>query len=218
VCESPRRTALFRTVLFSQLRQPKGMFCLPPARIKGRIHSSVRTFPFGFFLEPLIGRGAAARGFPEHNSLHCSSIHINCLPLHSLKPLRITPSEKTYPKQVLITMVVHRLLRINPARLPRPSVTLSAPSANPRLGLLQRHLAPTFTSPSIPSPQHQSTAKMSSQAAHATLLIPGPIEFHDDVLNSMAHHRSVIDSYISSIRPFWSHHLISCGGISLRIS
>ncbi|KAI5813382.1 pyridoxal phosphate-dependent transferase [Pyronema omphalodes] len=29
---------------------------------------------------------------------------------------------------------------------------------------------------------------MSSQAAHATLLIPGPIEFHDDVLNSMAHH------------------------------
>lgn len=33
-----------------------------------------------------------------------------------------------------------------------------------------------------------SPKKMSTQAAHPALLIPGPIEFHDDVLNSMSHY------------------------------
>lgn len=33
-----------------------------------------------------------------------------------------------------------------------------------------------------------SSVKMSSQAAHSTLLIPGPIEFDDAVLQSMGHY------------------------------
>jgi len=36
-----------------------------------------------------------------------------------------------------------------------------------------------------------STATMSSQPEHATLLIPGPIEFDDEVLKSMGHYRYV---------------------------
>lgn len=35
------------------------------------------------------------------------------------------------------------------------------------------------------------SSKMSSQPAHPTLLIPGPIEFDDAVLQSMSHYRSV---------------------------
>lgn len=33
--------------------------------------------------------------------------------------------------------------------------------------------------------------KMSNQPEHPTLLIPGPIEFDDDVLQSMSHYRQV---------------------------
>ncbi|RAL00295.1 alanine--glyoxylate transaminase, partial [Aspergillus ibericus CBS 121593] len=47
---------------------------------------------------------------------------------------------------------------------------------------------PRSTSPSPPSPSSFPAAKMSSQAPHPTLLIPGPIEFDDAVLQSMAHY------------------------------
>jgi alanine-glyoxylate transaminase / serine-glyoxylate transaminase / serine-pyruvate transaminase len=36
--------------------------------------------------------------------------------------------------------------------------------------------------------EHQKAAKMSSQVPHNTLLIPGPIEFDDEVLQSMSHY------------------------------
>lgn len=42
------------------------------------------------------------------------------------------------------------------------------------------------------------SAKMSSQAAHPALMIPGPIEFDDAVLQSMAHYRYVISLSILS--------------------
>lgn len=52
---------------------------------------------------------------------------------------------------------------------------------------------PLRLSPSIvSSPIHQQIRKssnMSSQAPHPTLLIPGPIEFDDAVLQSMSHYR-----------------------------
>lgn len=46
----------------------------------------------------------------------------------------------------------------------------------------------TPSTPSSPTDSSPPTAKMSSQAPHPTLLIPGPIEFDDAVLQSMAHY------------------------------
>ena len=83
-----------------------------------------------------------------------------------------------------------------------------APDNHPaRLSLISRHLAPVYpintpyTVERLPDtidtsllPKTQSrnlstSPKMSSQAAHPTLLIPGPIEFDDAVLQSMSHFR-----------------------------
>ena len=42
--------------------------------------------------------------------------------------------------------------------------------------------------PSIDDSSSQSSPTMSTQAPHPTLLIPGPIEFDDEVLQSMSHY------------------------------
>ncbi|KAE8384852.1 PLP-dependent transferase [Aspergillus alliaceus] len=44
------------------------------------------------------------------------------------------------------------------------------------------------TTPLVSPPQPAPSVKMSSQAPHPTLLIPGPIEFDDAVLQSMSHY------------------------------
>ncbi|KAI0378240.1 alanine--glyoxylate aminotransferase [Hypomontagnella monticulosa] len=80
----------------------------------------------------------------------------------------------------------------------------TASTSNPaaRVSIISRHLlggAQSPTNPNIPisislsSPQSRSfssstTANMSSQPEHPTLLIPGPIEFDDAVLQSMSHY------------------------------
>lgn len=91
------------------------------------------------------------------------------------------------------------------AMIPRGS------SASRRLSLTANHLlstAPPSSSPSPSPPAHarvqgprrlsattttsaatQNSAAMSSQPEHSTLLIPGPIEFDDAVLQSMSHYR-----------------------------
>ena len=38
-------------------------------------------------------------------------------------------------------------------------------------------------------PKHETPQKMSNQAPHPALLIPGPIEFDDQVLQAMSHYR-----------------------------
>jgi len=82
----------------------------------------------------------------------------------------------------------------------------STPDIPPaRLSLISRHLAPdypintpyaverlpdTIDTSLLPKTQTRNlsnSARMSSQPAHSTLLIPGPIEFDDAVLNSMSH-------------------------------
>jgi len=83
-----------------------------------------------------------------------------------------------------------------------PAIKLAPPLA--RLSVISRHLDPR---PSVPintafsiekissnaSTQSRSFSsdkpKMSGQPNHPTLLIPGPIEFDDAVLQSMSHHR-----------------------------
>jgi alanine-glyoxylate transaminase/serine-glyoxylate transaminase/serine-pyruvate transaminase len=98
-----------------------------------------------------------------------------------------------------------RLLRI-PGSMPRQNPPENHPA---RLSLISRHLAPVypintpFTVERLPdtidtsllpktpsrSLSTSTSAKMSSQPAHPTLLIPGPIEFDDAVLQSMSHYR-----------------------------
>ena len=87
--------------------------------------------------------------------------------------------------------------------MPRQNATPDHPPA--RLSLISRHLAPEYpintpyTVERLPSNIDTSllpkiriqTRNMSSQPEHATLLIPGPIEFDDAVLQSMSHYRFV---------------------------
>ncbi|KAI8624033.1 alanine--glyoxylate aminotransferase [Xylariaceae sp. FL1651] len=64
-----------------------------------------------------------------------------------------------------------------------------------RLSLISQHLAgdQTPAAPSLPAHSSRSlssspSSRMSSQPSHPTLLIPGPIEFDDAVLQSMSHY------------------------------
>lgn len=77
----------------------------------------------------------------------------------------------------------------------------AAASSAGRISLVSRHLSSPSSynaasaAQSLPSSTTQnrrlstSTTTMSSQPPHATLLIPGPIEFDDAVLQSMSHYR-----------------------------
>jgi alanine-glyoxylate transaminase/serine-glyoxylate transaminase/serine-pyruvate transaminase len=77
--------------------------------------------------------------------------------------------------------------------------TYSAATSADRISLFSGHLShqsssynaasPALSSSTQARPLSTTTAKMSSQPEHATLLIPGPIEFDDDVLKSMGHYR-----------------------------
>ncbi|KAJ4142677.1 hypothetical protein NW754_010118 [Fusarium falciforme] len=75
----------------------------------------------------------------------------------------------------------------------------AAASSAGRISLVSRHLSSPSSynaasaAQSVPSSTQNrrlstSTATMSSQPPHATLLIPGPIEFDDAVLQSMSHY------------------------------
>ena len=79
-------------------------------------------------------------------------------------------------------------------RLPLPE--LNTPFSSERLSVepddleynpIQR-TPPPIDSDIIPKQSSNNKNKMSSQPAHSTLLIPGPIEFDDAVLQSMSHY------------------------------
>lgn len=82
--------------------------------------------------------------------------------------------------------------------------TYSAAGSADRISLVSGHLSHQSSSYNTASPTQvpssiqarrlsTTTATMSSQPAHATLLIPGPIEFDDEVLKSMGHYRYDLD-------------------------
>jgi hypothetical protein len=124
---------------------------------------------------------------------------------------RLKSSEHTarYP-----TVTGARLpVSISPVINPTPDVvsdfagcrSVMAGRAAPRLQLLSQHIEPSSPFPVIPpshsqqirnfsiarrlSQEKETPVKMSNQEPHATLLIPGPIEFEDEVLKSMSHYR-----------------------------
>lgn len=110
-----------------------------------------------------------------------------------------------YRQQTLQSIQMYRSRPLSLiAMIPRGS------SASRRLSLTANHLLPTAPSSSSSSssssaqervlgPRRLSTSTtrtttqdsvtMSSQPEHSTLLIPGPIEFDDAVLQSMSHYR-----------------------------
>ena len=53
----------------------------------------------------------------------------------------------------------------------------------------------------IEEQQNREFARMSTQAPHPTLLIPGPIEFDDGVLQSMSHYRYALSCAIIKETP-----------------
>lgn len=63
---------------------------------------------------------------------------------------------------------------------PRPSIPINTPYSIERISSTQSTQARPFSS---------DKPKMSSQPNHPALLIPGPIEFDDAVLQSMSHYR-----------------------------
>lgn len=95
--------------------------------------------------------------------------------------------------------------------------TYSAAVSADRISLVSGHLSHQTSSYNAASPALSSatqarslsttTANMSSQPEHATLLIPGPIEFDDDVLKSMGHYRYVATYTILDNALFANIHL-----------
>jgi len=112
--------------------------------------------------------------------------------------------------------------------VPSPSPA-SSPAPGLRLSLISRHLAPVYPintpwtverlpdiidttllpkrqsrtlSTSTSSSNLESPKMPSSQPPHATLLIPGPIEFDDAVLQSMSHYRYVLEILFNFIYLF----------------
>jgi alanine-glyoxylate transaminase / serine-glyoxylate transaminase / serine-pyruvate transaminase len=69
--------------------------------------------------------------------------------------------------------------------LDKPDLVINIPFTTERAGLIDL-VPPT---PLSDEPTLGQTGKMPTQANHPTLLIPGPVEFDDDVLQSMAHYR-----------------------------
>lgn len=91
------------------------------------------------------------------------------------------------PKSNIHPLPLHLHLHI-----PSSSSSALFGSHHPPRRLLQTLSGRRFQSiPSRNSLNRQSTANMSPQAAHPALLIPGPIEFDDAVLQSMSHYRYV---------------------------
>lgn len=78
------------------------------------------------------------------------------------------------------------------AMVPR-KLSYNNPSISPynRISLVSQHLNPETTPATSSQNQLRTVTTMSSQPEHPTLLIPGPIEFDDAVLQSMSHYRCV---------------------------
>lgn len=77
-----------------------------------------------------------------------------------------------------------------------PRVELNTPYAH------ERQSSPSDDIPYNPQPaavQQEKKTNMSSQPPHPALLIPGPIEFDDQVLQSMSHFRYTMHSLTMSI-------------------
>lgn len=146
------------------------------------------------------GQQRTGRGWSSTTSI-CGFCSVTCCLFRAVWSEPIT--DWGYRQQTLQNISMYRSRPLSLiAMIPRGS------SASRRLSLTANHLlskAPSSSSSSssstaqarVQGPRHLSTtttaaqdpATMSSQPEHSTLLIPGPIEFDDAVLQSMSHYR-----------------------------
>ena len=155
---------------------------------------------------------------PSHSWANCTSTVFYCI-VHTVDVIGDNlPTIGNFPPSISCsTLLFPRVLPAVSNRIPH-DVTLAAsfrriyPSmASPRtrLSLIARHLDPRppipintpytterlsgaesiFTQQSRPASSSSKIPKMSTQPEHPALLIPGPIEFDDAVLQSMSHYR-----------------------------
>ena len=140
-------------------------------------------------------------------------------------PVSLRPNLLVYLQgYVILASLLHSLLCRRPlASLPKIPLSLVLAPPRARLSLISRHLenrpvleintpfsterqstgpddvdyTPIKRDPPKPAPPEQKEHKMPNQPDHPTLLIPGPIEFDDAVLDSMGHYRCVARSSLS---------------------
>ncbi|KAI9771258.1 MAG: hypothetical protein M1840_002228 [Geoglossum simile] len=98
-------------------------------------------------------------------------------------PLGPSPSVRPTTSIQLVSPAKVRLSLIS-RHLDKPDLILNTPFSTERAGLIDL-IPPT---PLSGEPTLDQTDIMSTQVNHPTLLIPGPVEFDDDVLQSMAHY------------------------------
>lgn len=117
------------------------------------------------------------RSLSISNSLRCLS-----LPDRALRRSYYSSRCSDYPAiSTLAPHVPHQRLEVISRHLTTKTTAIIEPV---------RSYSSASTSNSISTSATQaSNAKMSSQPSHPTLLIPGPIEFDDAVLQSMSHYR-----------------------------
>lgn len=115
--------------------------------------------------------------------------HVHFLLPRGLSALNAEPSEKLASRRT--TQRLSLISRHLDQHLPLPDLNTpfsTERGSHPPDDIEYKPLDRTLPSTS-PSQQPESpSTKMSSQAPHPTLLIPGPIEFDDAVLQSMAHY------------------------------
>ena len=133
----------------------------------------------------------------------------------TVTPCRISESLPSLPVQWrrIPLQAPSHVISLGPAETPRPRDTPDQhshwlPGAPARLSLISRHFRPSAPAVEINTPfsldrriasslgptvavPAATTSTMSKQADHPTLLVPGPIEFDDAVLQAMSHYRCV---------------------------
>lgn len=133
-----------------------------------------------FFQEPLT--------LPLDHSISKVRQRFDCQRHGTSKPLGIVP--QGFPSSTVKLACVRLSVRRALEGMPR-KVAVDYPSSA-RISLVSRHLHPensSLSSTLTSQNQIRKSSTMSCQPEHPTLLIPGPIEFDDAVLQSMSHYR-----------------------------
>ena len=126
--------------------------------------------------------------FRHNNYVLASSLRVG-----SRRPLSLTSS--IFHNLAKPRRATQRLSLISRHLDQRPQLAINTPYSTERISQESDDLPyvpierppPDFSK--IEEEQKKKLASMSTQASHNTLLIPGPIEFDDAVLQSMSHYR-----------------------------
>lgn len=138
-----------------------------PVLIRTLPKKHFREYPADF-LYPCVGRSIANRAFPDRLSFS---------------------DRRIYPAFFMVDKAPQERLSVISKHLEsRPQIPITTPYSVG--GNSSRHPQIRISSSNL---QSLEKSKMSNQPEHPALLIPGPIEFDDAVLQSMSHFRYVLE-------------------------